>query len=78
MFTVEMDYDETSIIILDPTSVHEDLQVWIYDEIVYLRQWDEDMDEYNTMCISPEMMLALQKSLSLPHGAYMLKKEENR
>lgn len=78
MFTVEMDFDETSIIILDPTSVHEDLQVWIYNDIVYIRQWDESMDEYNTMCISPEMAAALQTSLSAPPGAYMLKIEEKK
>jgi hypothetical protein len=78
MFTVEMDYDETSIIILDPTSVHEDLQVWIYDDIVYIRQWDENIDEYNTMRVSPEMMAALGTSLSVPPGAYMLKKEEDK
>jgi hypothetical protein len=78
LFTIEMDFDETSIIILDPTAVHEDLQVWIYDEIVYIRQWDDNLDDYNIMAISPEMMLALQKSLSLPAGAYILQKEENK
>lgn len=78
MFTVEMDYDESLITILDPTSVHEDLQIWIYDEVVYLRQWDEHLDDYNMMAISPEMALALQKSFSLPHGAYMLTAKENK
>jgi hypothetical protein len=36
------------------------------------------MDEYNTMAISPEMIAALRTSLSVPPGAYMLKKEENK
>lgn len=77
MFTVEMDYDESVITILDPTSVHEDLQIWIYDDIVYIRQWDEEADDFNMMAISPEMALALQKSFSMPSGAYVLRAKED-
>jgi hypothetical protein len=76
MFTIEMDYDETAITILDPTLVHEDLQVWMYDDIVYIRQWDDHLDGYNTMAISPEMIFALQKAITMPSGLYRLKQKE--
>ena len=38
MFTIEMDWDETAITILDPDGEYEDLQVIAYDDIVYMRQ----------------------------------------
>lgn len=73
-----MDWDETAITILDPNGEYEDLQVIMYDDIVYIRQWDEDFNTHVVMAVSPEMMLALQKSFQLPAGAYMLKTGENK
>lgn len=70
MFTVEMDWDETAIVILDDAGHYEDLQMMMYEDIVYLRQWDEDLRRHNYIVVSPEMMLAFQKAWHLPEGAY--------
>mgnify|MGYP003659767581 FL=1 len=78
MFTIEMDWDETAITILDTNAEFEDLQVIMYDDIVYIRQFDEDTESFSLIAISPEMMLALQKSFTLPNGAYYLKKPDKR
>ena len=76
MFTIEMDWDETAITILDPDGEYEDLQVIAYDDIVYMRQWDEDIQRFILMSFSPKMFLSLMQSFKLPVGAYMLKTED--
>ena len=77
MFTIEMDWDETAITILDPLGQFEDLQVIMYDDIVYIRQWDEDIQRFIMLAISPDMLMALETSFKLPSGAYMLKKGDD-
>jgi hypothetical protein len=75
MFTIEMDWDETSIRILDTKGNYGDLEVIIYDDITYMRQFDNDSERYSMIVVSPEMLLALNKSFELPVGAYTLKGE---
>lgn len=74
MFTIEMDWDETAITILDETGQYEDLQVILYDDICYIRQWDHDLRRHHYVTVSPEQMLALQSSFTLPVGAYTMAK----
>ena len=78
MFTIEIDWDETAITILDDHGEYEDLQVIMYDDVVYIRQWDEDFQKHNYVVISPEMMLAFQQSWNLPNGAYRFKNGEEQ
>ena len=73
MFTIEMDWDETAITILYPDGEYEDLQVIAYDDIIYIRQWDEDIQRFILMSFSPKMFLSLMQSFKLPEGAYILK-----
>lgn len=72
MFTIEMDWDETDIVILDDTGEYEDLRVIMYDDVVYIRQWDAELERHNYLIISPTMMLSFMKSWQLPSGAYRL------
>lgn len=77
MFTVEMDWDDTTITILDQTGNYEDVQFVVFDDIVYIRQWDEDLDRFDTIVMSPEMFEEFRAALNLPEGAYMtVKKKE--
>ena len=71
-----MDWDETAITVLDPTSEHEDFQCIMYDDIIYMRQWDEDIGRHNYLTMSPEMLLAFMTSMKLPSGAYVLGDKE--
>lgn len=75
MFTIEMDWDETAITILDESGEYEDLQVLIYDDIVYIRQWFEEANRFSVVAITPEMFHALMVSMKLPEGAYKINKE---
>lgn len=72
MFTIEMDWDEVAITILDESGQYEDLQVIIYDDIVYMRQWFEEANRFNVIAITPEMFQAIIASMKLPEGAYKL------
>jgi hypothetical protein len=38
MFTIEMDWDETAVQVLDQTGEYEDVEYILYDDIVYIRQ----------------------------------------
>jgi hypothetical protein len=77
MFTVEMDWDETAIIILDQNGGYEDVQFIVFDDIVYIRQWDEDLNRFNVITMSPIMFEEFRSALELPEGAYMLSKNED-
>jgi hypothetical protein len=77
MFTVEMDWDETAIIILDQNGGYEDVQFIVFDDIVYIRQWDEDSNRFSVITMSPIMFEEFRSALELPEGAYMLSKNED-
>lgn len=67
-----MDWDETAITILDETGQYEDLQVVLYDDICYIRQWDSELERNNYIVVSPKMMLSFMNSWRLPSGAYRI------
>jgi hypothetical protein len=78
MFTIEMDWDETAITILDQDGEHEDVQFYIYDDMVYIRQWDEDYAKHILITMSPGMFDELIKSMHLPEGSYLTRKPEEK
>lgn len=70
MFTIEIDWDEVAITILDDTGAIEDVQFFLYEDIVYIRQWDERSRRFQVIHMSVEMFDQFRRSLSLPEGAY--------
>lgn len=77
MFTIEMDWDETAITILDSSGNHEDVQFKVYDDIVYIRQWSQDGHDYELIEMSPEQFNELAAAMHLPEGAYMMGKDND-
>lgn len=75
MFTVEMDHDETTVTILDENDIYEDVKFVIFDDIVYIRQWNEELDQFETIAMSPEMFDEFRTALNLPEGAYVMRKD---
>ena len=71
VLTVEMDHDETMITLMDTTSFYEDVQFIIYDDIVYIRQFDDD--NMTLIEMSPNMFDSLIAAMNLPEGAYVTK-----
>jgi hypothetical protein len=73
MFTIEMDHDETTVTILDDYGYNEDVQFAIFDDIVYIRQWNDEVENFDTISMSPEMFDEFCKALNLPVGSYRTK-----
>jgi hypothetical protein len=73
MFTNEIDHDESVITILDDGGFYEDVQVYLYEDIVIIRQWDEDSESFKEVGMSPEMFEQFQIALNSPVGAFRIK-----
>ena len=77
MFTIEMDFDEIEITVLDDSGDKEDVKIFSYDEVVYIRQWNEIKFKYDLIVLSPEMYVELMTAYSKPEGAYLTKITRN-
>ena len=72
MITIEFDMDETLITIMDNTGELEDVGALLYDDYCHFRQWNEKLDRFDVITLTPEMYLKLMKAWNLPEGAYDL------
>lgn len=78
MFTVEFEHDASVITSLDETECCEDVQMIIADDsIVFLRQYEEAMDEHQLITITYQQLLDLCVSLQSSEGAYYVKYKDN-
>jgi hypothetical protein len=71
MFTVEMDHDEIEITVLDDKNGFEDVKIFSYDDIVYIRQFNEQYNKWDLIQMTPEMYVELMTAYSKPSGAYL-------
>ena len=71
MFTVEMDHDEIEITVLDDKDGFEDVKVFSYDDIVYIRQFNEQYNKWDLIQMTPEMYVELMTAYYKPSGAYL-------
>lgn len=74
MFTIETDWDETLITLMDTTGELEDASVLIYDDYVHIRQWNERRQFFNIITMTPSMYYKLMKAWKLPDGTYIIDK----
>jgi hypothetical protein len=72
MFTNEFDFDETVTTIMDEGADYEDVQVMITDDQVFIRQWDDDREKYEIICMSPKMYFELQEAMKHPVGLFIV------
>ena len=72
MFTIEMDWDETAITVLDQTGENEDVQFLIYDDVAYIRQFDNDTNRFSIITMSPDQIGEIIASMNLPEGTYLM------
>ena len=73
MFTNEFDFEETIITVLDDNGVHEDIQIYLDENEVYIRQWNERKQIYDLVVMSPKMMFEIMEAMKRPEGAYIIK-----
>ena len=70
MFSVEMDHDEIEITVLDDYGYNEDLKVTLYEDVVYIRQYNEVTDREELIQISPDMWDELVTAINSPEGFF--------
>jgi hypothetical protein len=71
MFSVEFDHDEICITVMDDTGVHGDLKIHAFDDIVYLTQYDPDLDLDHILEINPDQWEELIAAIHSPEGFFM-------
>lgn len=73
MFTVEFESDASIVTILDETGQMEDVEAIISDDdVVFMRQWDEDLGKYEMLVMSYQQLLDIAASLQSPEGLHKI------
>ena len=71
MFTVEFDSDASVVTTLVHKGMFEDVEMVIADNgIVYMRQFDEHMDDYQMLFMSLQQFTDILTSYRTPEGMY--------
>jgi hypothetical protein len=73
MFTNEIEFDETITTILDDCGQYEDVQFFIDDNEVYIRQWNETRGQCELIAMSHRMFSEFLEALKKPEGSYILR-----
>lgn len=78
MFTNEFEHDSTITTVLDEKGTHEDVELIIGDDIVYIRQYNDDTKDdldfkpsYELIAMSPKMFSDLITALNQAEGFFV-------
>jgi len=73
VYTVEFEQDASVIVTLDQEDRFEDVEVVIADNsVVYFRQFDEELAEYQLLHMSYQQFLDILAAYKSPEGAYQI------
>lgn len=72
MFTVEHEYDATIVRTLDESGSHEDVELILDGDVVYMRQWDTDRNAYEMVVMHYKQLLDLVASLHTKEGLHKI------
>jgi hypothetical protein len=70
MYTVEMDLDEITITLLDDSGNYADVIINSFDDIVYIRQFEDNSTTPQAIALSPQMWEELISAMHSPEGAF--------
>ena len=71
MYTVEFESDAAVITSLDQKDKYEDVELVVAeDNTVYIRQFDEQLNQYQMIYMSYQQLLDLFSALRSPEGAF--------
>ena len=68
MYSVEMEHDEITITIMDDRGNYSDLIINSFDDIVYIRQFEDDKKIPHAIAISPQQWEELIASFQSHEG----------
>jgi hypothetical protein len=76
MFTIEHEFDATTVTLVDEASSHlkEDVSIHMFDDCVTVEQYDPRTDRVDKVTLSLTQVRDLAAALDLPEGAYRLKR----
>lgn len=78
MFTVEFESDASIITTLDQQDAFEDVEMVLADDgTIYIRQFDEQLEEFQMIYMSAQQWLDLITAYQSPEGAYVLQIDYN-
>ena len=66
-----MDLDEIEITVLDDNGRYEDVKVFSYDDVVYIRQFNQMKNKNALIQMSPEMYAELMEAWKSPEGSFI-------
>tara|TARA_R110001606_G_scaffold365889_1_gene520864 strand:- start:82 stop:312 length:231 start_codon:yes stop_codon:yes gene_type:complete len=70
MFTNEFEYDLTTITVMDETGLYDDLIIDAFDDVVYIRQYDNELEIQTILEISTNMFNDLINAIHSPEGMH--------
>lgn len=77
MFTVEFESDASVIKTLDDKGEMSDVEMIIADDdVVFIRQWDEDLQKYEMVVMKYQQLLDLFVSMHQTEGAFRTFKKD--
>jgi hypothetical protein len=76
MYSVEMEYDDIEITIMDDYALNEDIKIDVFDDVVFIRQWDDDKNCHDIISMSPQMWEELILAMHSPEGFFKVRTKE--
>jgi hypothetical protein len=73
MFTIEHEFESTVITTLDQEGQHEDVEVHLDNESIFIRQWSEELQTFDLIELSMQQLKDIITAVDLPEGAYYAK-----
>ena len=73
MFTIEHEFESTVITTLDQEGEHEDVEIHLDAEGVFIRQWSEELQSFELIELSTQQLEDIITAVDLPEGAYYAK-----
>lgn len=71
MFSVEHEFDNTTITVLDDSGEQEDVAVILFDDVVYIRQYVEDTDLASVVTMTPKMFAEMIEAYNRGEGSFI-------
>lgn len=73
MFSVEHEFDSTTITVLDDSGEEEDVAVILFDDVVYIRQYLADTDAAAIIQLTPKMFTEIMLAWNSSEGSFIVR-----
>ena len=70
MWTSEFEWHTTVITVMDDEGLEEDMVVELSDKHVDIRQFNQTLEKYDLITLTPKMMLEILEAFQYPEGMY--------